>query len=74
MPLQLVLLLIFLPGPGLAQLASHFWFVPLWLALLVLVARLSFVGFERPARLLLRQRLGGGEARKKGDDTLPRFA
>ncbi len=73
-PLQLVLLLIFLPGPDLAQLASHIWFVPLWLGSLVLVARLSFVSFERPARMLLRQRLGGGEGRKKGDDTLPRFA
>lgn len=73
-PLQLVLLLAFLPGPGLAQMASHLWFVPLWLGSLVLVARLSFAVFERPCRMLLRQRLGGGEGRKKGDDTVPRFA
>lgn len=73
-PLQLVLLLTFLPGEGMAQLASHLWFVPLWLATLVLVARISFVSFERPLRKRLRLRLSGGEGRKKEDDSVPGFA
>ena len=58
-PLQLALMLTLLPGTNPSHIAAHGWFLPLWLLSVIAVARISFVGFERPMRERLR-RWGGG--------------
>lgn len=55
-PMQLVLLVLLLPGQGMVDLARQGWFLALWLIAMVAIARLSFLWIERPARLYLRRK------------------
>jgi peptidoglycan/LPS O-acetylase OafA/YrhL len=66
-PIQLTLILLLLPA-NVERLAQHGWFLALYIALAVGIARLSFVRFERPMRDILRRRLRGGAVRAKGGD------
>jgi len=67
-PLQLTLLLVLKPQYDPATIAQNWWFLASFLILSVLVARVSFAVFERPARDALRRRLGGRAAAAKGGD------
>jgi len=57
-PVQLALFLLLMPGTDPAGIARNGWFMAGYLALVVLVARASFVWFERPARDALRRAFG----------------
>jgi len=67
-PLQLVLLLILMPGIDPAEIAQNWWFLAGFLLLAIAMARVSFVVFERPARDALRRRMGGTPVAAKGGD------
>ena len=54
-PMQLALMLAFLPDAHPAEFAAQGWVLATWLAAVVLVARLSFIWFERPMRERLRR-------------------
>lgn len=54
-PLQLALMLVFLPDRNPAHFTAQGWFLPVWIVAVVLVARASFVWFERPMRERLRR-------------------
>ncbi|WEK47413.1 MAG: acyltransferase [Candidatus Andeanibacterium colombiense] len=70
-PVQLCLLLVLLPGTNPAEVARHGWFMVLFVALVLVVARLSYVWFERPVRDWLRRRLHSHLGRLKGSDNAP---
>ena len=70
-PVQLCLLLVLLPDRNPAVLAQNWWFLPLFVALVIAIARASYVWFERPARDWLRDRLGSRLGRLKGSDNAP---
>jgi peptidoglycan/LPS O-acetylase OafA/YrhL len=69
-PLQLTTILLLLPA-NVERLAQHGWFLALYVVLVVGIARLSFLRFERPMRDILRRRLRGGSVRVKGGDKAP---
>lgn len=54
-PMQLALMLAFLPDANPAEFAAEGWVLAAWLASVLLVARLSFIWFERPMRERLRR-------------------
>ena len=56
-PLQLVILLVLLPGPELHRLTASPWFLVAYLGAVIAIARISYVHFERPVRDWLRRRL-----------------
>lgn len=53
-PMQLALMLAFLPDAHPAEFAAQGWVLAVWIAAVVLIARLSFIWFERPMRERLR--------------------
>ena len=67
-PLQLTLLLILKPQLDPSEVAQNWWFLLGFVILTVMLARVSFAIFERPARDALRRRLGGTLATAKGGD------
>lgn len=67
-PLQLTLLLILKPQIDPAEIAQNWWFLAGFVISCVIVARVSFAIFERPARDALRRRLGGTAVAAKGGD------
>jgi len=70
-PVQLVLILLLLPRFAPAEIARNGWFLLGFVALVVIVARLSYIHFERPARDWLRRRLGSRAPTPKGGDNAP---
>lgn len=70
-PVQLCLLLALLPAHNPAEVAQNWWFLPLFMAAVVMLARASYVWFERPARDYLRHRLHSRLGRLKGSDNAP---
>ncbi len=57
-PIQLTLILLLVPGGSLQRIAQHGWFLALYLGLVIVIARLSYIWFERPMRDRVRLRLG----------------
>lgn len=62
-PIQLALIVLLSPAIDLPALAGQMWFLLSYLGLVLLVAHLSLIGFERPWRARLR-RWGEGPARR----------
>lgn len=53
-PMQLALMLVILPDGHPAEFTAQGWFLLVWLLAVLIVARVSFVWFERPMRERLR--------------------
>lgn len=64
-PIQLTAILLLADHADIAALASHWWFLGLWLASVMIVARFSYRHFEAPARRVVRRFLL--QPRKRGD-------
>jgi peptidoglycan/LPS O-acetylase OafA/YrhL len=69
-PIQLVLLLSLMPGENPAAVARNGWFLVLFVSLVILVARISNIAFERPMRQYLRGLLARGSSGQKESDIL----
>lgn len=67
-PIQLTIILFLLPNVAPQQVAQNGWFMVLFVALVIVVARFSFVHIERPMRDLLRRHLAGARGHAKGGD------
>ncbi|MBS1239668.1 MAG: Acyltransferase 3 [Proteobacteria bacterium] len=57
-PVQLCLLLVLMPAIAPQDIAQNGWFLALYAALVIVVARVSYVWFERPMRDRVRRRFG----------------
>lgn len=67
-PIVLALFVLLAGSHDMMRLASSGWFLALFLGLTIVLARLGYVGFERPWRERLRRRLGSPDA---GRDKAP---
>ena len=67
-PIQLTIILVLLPGIAPQTVAQNGWFLALFVALVVTVARVSFVYIERPMRDVLRRHLASGRHHAKRGD------
>lgn len=75
-PIQLTMMLVLMPAIRTQDIARNGWFLALFFCLTVVIARLSYVWFERPMRDFLRERLAGSRHRpanppKGGDKQVP---